>query len=138
MCGCGESDTQAGARGAEAGMANVHLGENGWRDFARGGAAVGVEGSAMKVARGSLICRGESETRPYKCSFTQPHSKSASSGAKAPSFLRSTAGLNPRPSESAVCEMASAVERFGPATEGAAGGAVRRWLGGGLRGLRGV
>lgn len=82
----------------------------------------------MKVARGSLICRGESETRPYKCSFTQPHSKSAASGAKAPYFRSSTAGLNPRPSESAVCEMASAVETFGPATEGTAWGAVRRWL----------
>ena len=45
---------------------------------------LGVEGCAMKVARGGAICGGESETRTYECDFkvgnlarVQPHSKIA-------------------------------------------------------------
>jgi membrane-associated phospholipid phosphatase len=89
----------------------------------------------MKMARGGAICRGESETRTYECDFkmgnfarVQPYSKIAASGAKAPYFRTHTAGLKPRPSGSAVCEMDSRVEAFGPATEGAQWSVVRRLL----------
>ena len=89
----------------------------------------------MKVARGGASGGGGSRgcgTRPYDCNFTrgnfvhtQPRSTSAASGAKAPYFRSSTAGLKPRPSGSAVCEMASGVETFGAATEARRGAAVR-------------
>ena len=78
----------------------------------------------MRIERGVRICRGASETGACTCNVTRgnlprirPHSKSVASGAKAPYFRSSTAGLKPRPSGSAVCEMTSGAETLGLATE---------------------
>jgi membrane-associated phospholipid phosphatase len=46
-------------------MGDVRLGENSWRDFKRRGAAVRIEGDAMKVGLDLLTGRGGSEARPY-------------------------------------------------------------------------
>jgi membrane-associated phospholipid phosphatase len=80
----------------------------------------------MKVSRGDLICGDNFTTVNF--AHIELRSKSAASGAKARCFGSSTAGLKPRPSISAVCEVASGVETFGPATEGDPWSAVRRWL----------
>ena len=89
----------------------------------------------MRIERGTPTSRGGSETRPHASGFfrgnvanEQAGSRSVASGANATYFRSSMAGLKSRPCESAVCEMASAVETFDPATEGASSSAWRRWL----------